>query len=275
MLPLSLLSLAFGLRAFAPQSDYELAYRQALRDQKDLVIHFRADTRLDRALAHPDVRRRLNRYVFLQVPATYQFQGKRLLDSGALAEMGGRPGLAVVSLHDPKLPTHKTVISAHPLMSSRYGWVPSCGACEIRTMLDLPPAATLTQRSLMYAVRVHPERPQSVYGLPHRAFLTHARRHSLRQASMLNQHHADLLSASSYLQSQSGCSVGSASEVVAESWGAVVGGENVLEAAFSCVDAWRHSPGHWSSVSRPHRYFGYDLARGGNGTWYATGIFAD
>ncbi len=29
------------------------------------------------------------------------------------------------------------------------------------------------------------------------------------------------------------------------------------------------------AVSRPHRYFGYDLCRGANGTWYATGIFAD
>jgi hypothetical protein len=77
------------------------------------------------------------------------------------------------------------------------------------------------------------------------------------------------------LQRAAGIAMGSASEVVAESWGLVVGGENVLEAAFSCVDAWRQSSGHWGAVSRPQRYFGYDIARGGNGTWYATGIFAN
>jgi len=77
-----------------------------------------------------------------------------------------------------------------------------------------------------------------------------------------------------WLQSETGVFLGGASEVVAESWGRVVGGESVLEAAFSCVDAWRGSPGHWGSVSRQHRYYGYDICRGANGTWYACGIFA-
>jgi hypothetical protein len=89
------------------------------------------------------------------------------------------------------------------------------------------------------------------------------------------QHHADIIASSRRLGGEVGEALGNASEVVAESWGMVVGGETVLEAAFSCVDAWRHSSGHWGAVSRPHRYFGYDIAQGGNGTWYATGIFSD
>jgi hypothetical protein len=275
MLPVTLLSLALAGGALAPHTDYSEAYREALRDKKDLVIHFRTDNRLDAILAHPEVRNRLYRSAFLQVPANYAYKGKRLLDHGAFAEMGGHGGLAVLSLYDAALPAHGQVISAHPFVPSRYNWVPAYGFEEVRAILDLPATASLTQRSMIYAIRVHPERPQSVYGVPHRAFLGHAHRHSLRQASMRNQHLADLIGTSYLLQSQSGCSVGSASEVVAESWGAVVGGENVLEAAFSCVDAWRHSSGHWSAVSRPHRFFGYDVARSGSGTWYATGIFAD
>jgi hypothetical protein len=275
MLSLTFLSVVLAAGEPAWHEDYDQAARQALRERKDLLIYFRQDERLDRALRDFVVRGRLARYVLLRVPASYTYDGRRLLDHPSLREMTGQPGLAVVSFHDQNAPTHRQVISVHPFVRSRYGWVPSYGLEQIITILDLPPKATLTQRSMIYAVRVHPERPQSVYGVGHPAFLAHAQRHSIRQASMQHQHHADLIAASYQLQSESGVPVGGASEVVAESWGAVVGGENVLEAAFSCVDAWRQSSGHWGAVSRPQRFFGYDIARGGNSTWYATGIFAN
>ena len=53
------------------------------------------------------------------------------------------------------------------------------------------------------------------------------------------------------------------SEVVAESWGRFVGGENVMEGSFACIDAWRHSPGHWGAVAGRHSYFGYDICQAG------------
>jgi hypothetical protein len=275
MLSLSVLALALGTAQPVWHDDYDRAYQRAIKEKKDLLIHFRADSRLDDALADDGVRERLANFVCLRLPASFEYQGKRLIDHDALAEMSGRPGLAVVSLHDAELPTHETVISAHPLQGSRYHWVPSYGAKEVRHVLDLPAKATLTQRSMMYALLVHPERPRSVFGRAHPAFLGHAAQHSARQASMRHQHHADLIGAINRMGGEMGVGLGNGSEVVAESWGMVVGGENVLEAAFSCVDAWRHSPSHWSAVVGAHRYFGYDLARGSNGTWYATGIFAD
>ncbi len=61
-----------------------------------------------------------------------------------------------------------------------------------------------------------------------------------------------------------------ASEVCAESWA----GENLVEAAVECVRCWRLSSGHWSAVRGRHRYYGYDMKRGENGVWYATGIFS-
>jgi len=60
-----------------------------------------------------------------------------------------------------------------------------------------------------------------------------------------------------------------AREVCAESWP----GENLVEAAIECVRCWRLSDGHWSAVRAPNRCFGYDMKRGSNGVWYATGIF--
>ncbi len=255
-------------------TDYDQAARQALADKKDLFIHFREDDQLDEVLGHADVRARLARFVCLRVPADYQHNGRRLLDHAALAEMRGRPGVAIISLHDERHPAHYQAVSVHPLVRSRYAWAPSYGVEEVKIILDLPAWATLSQRSMMFAFRVHPERPQSVCGEPHAAFLGHAERHSLRQAGMQLQHHADLVSASSKIR-EDGAPSGASSEIVAESWGSFVGGENVLEASFACINAWRQSPGHWGSASRAWRFFGYDIAVAANGTWYATGIFGD
>jgi len=277
MLTASFLSLLITA-APAPEqgwlNNYAKATERAATEKKDLFIVFEENRELADALADAQVAKQLKKLVCLRLPVSYQHDGKKLLDYPALADMGGKPGLAIVSMHDEKLPSHYQVISAHPLVPSRYRWVPAYGAEQVRIILDLPARATLGQRSMIYAVRVHPEEPRSVEGECHPAFLAHAESHSRRQASMQRQHHADLIAASNRISAEAGIGLGGASEVVAESWGRFVGGENVLEAAFSCIDAWRHSSGHWSAVSGQQRYFGYDIAQGGNGTWYATGIFA-
>ncbi len=275
MLSVTFLGLVLAAAEPTWHTDYDRAASLAIKEKKDLVIYFREDDRLDDALRDPKVKKRLQPYVCLQVPVSYKYDGQRLVDHEALEEMMGKPGLAVVCYSDDQLPSYKMVISAHPFVRSRYRWVPDYGAREVSVILDLPATATLTQRSMIYAIHVHPERPKSVHAHRHPAFMAHAERHSARQAALQRQHHADIIGTSNRLQNEVGEALGGASEVVAESWGRVVGGENVLEAAFSCVDAWRQSPGHWGAVSRGHRYFGYDIAQGANGTWYATGIFAN
>src|SRR5262245_1081676 len=268
--------LSLALTAAEPEwlTEYDQAVERAAKDKKDLVILFQENKDLDDVMRQAEVQKRLGKFVCLKVPVSYKHQDKLLLDYPALEHMSKKPGLAVVSYHDDKLPTHGYVISAHPIMASRYRWAPALGADEVKLILDLSPTATLTQRSMIYAVSVHPERPASVKSELHPAFLKHAEAHCARQAASQRQHHANLAAAMSALSGQVNGGVGGASEVVAESWGRVVGGENVLEAAFSCIDAWRHSSGHWGSVSGRHRYYGYDIARAANGTWYATGIFA-
>jgi hypothetical protein len=268
----SLLFVALVVGEPAWHTDYDRAVAQAQRDKKDLVIVFQDNGELDDVLKHSDVKKSLGRYVCLRLPTNYQYDGQRLLDHSALTDMMGSAGLAIVSYHDDKLPTHWQVISAHPLVSSRYRWAPSYGAEQAKITLDLPATATLSQRSMLYALRVHPEQPRSVEAELHPAFLAHAAEHSQRQASMNRQHHANLSAAMSRLGGH--VPISGASEVVAESWGRFVGYENVLEASFACINAWRQSPGHWGAVSRSHRYFAYDIVRAGDGTWYATGIFA-
>lgn len=256
-------------------TDYDRAIELAKSEKKDLVIIFNGQGELSDVLHDIEVQRRLSKFVCLNLPVTYEYNGERLIDHPALAAMAGKPGLAIVSYSDERHPCNGQVISAHPIMTSRYRWAPNYGAKEVCIILDLPSNCTLTQRSMLFAVLVHPEQPRSVTGELHMAFLGHAEAHSRRQASMQRQHHANLGAASNALQSQVQGGFSGASEVVAESWGRVVGDECVLEACFSCFDAWRHSSGHWGAISRPHRYFAFDIARAPNGTWYATGIFGD
>jgi hypothetical protein len=49
----------------------------------------------------------------------------------------------------------------------------------------------------------------------------------------------------------------------------------LVAAAIDCVHSWRQSSGHWSAVRSRHRFYGYDMKRGSNGIWYATGIFSE
>jgi hypothetical protein len=41
------------------------------------------------------------------------------------------------------------------------------------------------------------------------------------------------------------------------------------------VASWRQSSGHWRAVSGGHAANGYDIRRGSNSNWYATGIFRE
>lgn len=273
MLKVSTLALFMAVGQPTWQDSYSKATDKAMAEKKDLVICFHERGELDEAFNDPEVKKKLENFVCLKLSVDHKIDDKRLLDYDALEDMNGKPGLCVISYHDKKLPTFATAISCHPLTPSRYRWAPSYGAKQIAITLDLPAHATLSQRSMIYAIRVHPEAPQSVFSTCHPAFLEHARQHSLRQAGAQRQHHADLGGVMSTLRGRVERGFGGAQEVVAESWGRFVGGENVLEASFSCIDAWRGSPGHWGAVAGRHTYFGYDIARGSNGTWYATGIF--
>lgn len=135
---------------------------------------------------------------------------------------------------------------------------------KVLHLLWLPPG-TLNQRTMVWALRVHPARPASVYGRPVRQLFEHARANNCRQCAYgVQGHHTPL----SYLG-------GKAQEIAASSW---PWEHNIVDGALSCVDAWTHSGGHWGAACTPGREFGYDLRRGyealqGGFVWYATGVF--
>ncbi len=119
---------------------------------------------------------------------------------------------------------------------------------------------------MIYAVRTHPEGPASTQGTMHNVLAEEARLQSEHQAKILVQGHHNWENRFQRIGARTGVA---AQEVVAESWP----NESLVDACVDCVASWRQSPGHWNAVRTRHPIFGFDIQRGRNGIWYATGIF--
>jgi hypothetical protein len=253
--------------------DYDAARRIAEKQEKMLLIHF-CDAAKDQlcrrfqaeVLADPAVRAKLRNYVCARLPldAKCEVDGDRvrLLGRSEFKEMLGRPGVAIVDFAHRDAKYYGHAVSLFPL-TPKLRYTPK----QMCTILDLPPG-TLTQRTLIYAVRIHPEAPASTVGKADNNLLLEAEKHSKHQADIRLQGHHSWDSRFQQINAKLPGGL-TAIEVCAESWP----GENLVEAAIECVHSWRQSSGHWSAVRQRHRVFGYDMKRGSNGIWYATGIF--
>ncbi len=260
------------------ETDYAQAMQVAKTDRKMLLVLFgdpadRDSNAVQQRLASPTIRPKLQNYVLCRVPLAAQISvgGKksRLIDFPSFNELRRGPGIAVVDMVNAKAPYYGHVVSALPLTPGRYfRFRPD----QAPLVLDLP-AGTLTQRTMIFAVRTHPMRPASASGPANPILLEEAYSHSNYQAQIRNQGHHNwgwrfqriigrLTGRGSY---------GAPVEVVAESWP----NQDLCDSAADCVESWRQSSGHWSKVHARHASYGYDIRRGSNGIWYATGIFAN
>jgi hypothetical protein len=252
------------------ESDYARAFGLADTQKKMLLVFFfdPAGARWKRfeeeTLADARVRRRLADFVCVRLPldahVTQDDKEVVLLKHAAFYEMLGQPGVAVIDLSSAAPRLHGYVVSTFPLTASLF-----YGPEQMLTILDLP-GGTLTQRTLIYAVRTHAERPASASGSPDPRLLQEAESHSQCQAGMCLQGHHNWASRFQRISAFLGCT---AREVCAESWP----GQDLVDSAVECVRCWRCSPGHWNAVAARNCAFGYDMRRGANGVWYATGIF--
>jgi hypothetical protein len=254
-------------------TDYGKACQAAQDQGKMLVIYFQDDQKAEvcrtmerRALADPNIVARLADCVCLRLPvdATITSGGKpvRLLEHPAFAEMLRQPGIAILDYVHRDAPYYGLVVSTFPMLDGR-GYSPR----ETAAILDLPPG-TLTQRTLIYAVRTHPEHPASTSGRLDPNLVSEAESHSRLQARILLQGHHNWDFRFQRINARLPFGL-LASEVCAESWP----GQGLLQAAIECVHSWRLSSGHWSAVSAQQQCYAYDMKRGSNGIWYATGIF--
>lgn len=254
-------------------SDYAEAWREASTRRKMLFILFYdpSPKGLGRryeseVLGSAAVRKELADYVLAKLPLDARFDcdsGRTvILEDPAFAEMLKSEGVAILDFVHEDCRQYGCVVSTFPFLKGRLFTVD-----QTRAMLELPPG-TLTQRTLIYAVRTHPDRPASTQGKLDAVLAGEAESHSDHQARIQLQghhnwetrfHRINARLPQGYL----------ATEVCAESWP----GEPLLQAAIECVRCWRYSTGHWSAVRARHGRYGYDMKRGANGIWYATGIF--
>jgi hypothetical protein len=269
------------------QTDYDEAYKMAKRDRKLLLIYFdphppaytvgsesrTTDDPIDRTLAGIENRDHLGDYVFARLRTDVTVEDRkttiRLLDHPAFADIRSSGGIAVIDLAHPNTEYYTYVISTLPLGPGRfYRFHPE----YVPVLLDLP-EGTLTQRTMVFAVRIHPEAPASTATKASPVLADEAAAQSRYQARICAQGHQQWESRFQRIIGRlfGRGTPGLPKEVVAESWP----NQNLIDSCIDCVDSWRQSSGHWAAVRSQHDSYGYDIQRGSNGVWYATGIFAN
>lgn len=254
--------------------DYYAAYRTAEKQQQMLLVLLEPTgstigQSLDRTIAsRPALQAKLSQFVLCRLPLDAQIevegQSRRLASFAAFRELHGSGGVVLIDLAHRNAPYFGRTVTALPLASGKYyRW----SIDGLATALDLP-AGTLTQRSMIWAVRMHPERPQSTGGAFNPSLAAGAAQQASYQAQVQQQGHQNFERRFHQLSGAVGSGV---TEVCAESWPH----QTMIDSCVDCVASWRHSSGHWQGVSRPHRAYAYDIRQGRNGIWYGTGLFAD
>lgn len=236
----------FCRAVLAQEADYSLAYRSAQDTKRMLIISIGVD---DPVLATD------SNTVYCRLPAgaEHAIEGRtRLLSSHeSLRDMEGSGVFAVDFKYEQYF---NTIVSVLP---RRY-----CTQRNLKALVELPPG-TLTQRTLIWAIRVHPEQPQSTDCPLDQRLVAQATAQCNEQVRRAAQFHWLPLP------------FGNTSEIVAESW---PWNTNIVDGAVELVHSWRQSPGHWNEALNRHVGFGYDMRWGhnraaGKSVWYGAGAF--
>ncbi len=242
--------------ALNKKRDYYSAYRDAERQNKQLLIFFRDDSQKNVAnsyesneLTDEKLRPALEDFVLAVLPLDTTVNGgdDRLLEHKAFRHLQNRQGIVVVDLVDPDSDLHGKVVSAHPFTEGRH-----MTAESTKIVLELP-RGTITQRSMIYAARLNPYQPAGVKGKATTELLDFAQGHCHTMANWGSMHHSSF----------------GGPEIVANNGGSAT----IVETAKSMIRMWQGSPPHWGILTGSHRSFALDMKRSSSGHWYATGVF--
>lgn len=169
-------------------------------------------------------------------------------------------------------PTSPATPDAHGGVCPPGGTCPPGASCP-----PLPPApgdlSTIpgTTKGLIEAGRDFPG-ARIVESELHPALMAAAADQAAFQARIGQQGHQNFGYRSAKARQDTGCS--KVAEICAESW-AWQANDTMVALGHEMWKCWRQSSGHWSVASTRHRYYGIDMAQGGNGIWYACAIVAD
>lgn len=263
-------------------TDYDAACDEARSAKKMLLVNFvprdnsDAQRGLEEFLRQDDaIRAQLSDYVLVRVSENERVGGlliplrrknrSRLIDDATFKHLDRSPGLAILDFQHADESYYGKVVTVLPFKDGKYyRWKNS----QFAAALGLP-AGTITQRTMVWAVRIHPEQPQSTVGTMHPELAALATKHSEYQAEIGVQGHQNFETRATKVRFVTHSN--EVGEVVAESWE----NQDLVDSSIDCVLSWRQSPGHWAGVSSRHRLYGYDIRKGSNGIWYGTGLFAN
>jgi len=263
-------------------TDYSAACGEAQSAKKMLLVNFVPRNKSDAQYELEDylqrdsaIRAKLDDYVLVRVREDQRTGGlliplrkknrSRLIDDATFKHLGHSPGLAILDFQHADESYYGQVVTVLPFKDGKYyRWKNS----HLAVALGLP-AGTITQRMMVWAVRIHPEQPQSTVGTMHPELAALATKHSEYQAQIGVQGHQHFENRAAKVRFVTHSN--DVSEVVAESWEH----QDLIDSCIDCVLSWRQSPGHWAGVSSRHRLYGYDIRKGSNGIWYGTGLFAN
>jgi len=233
--------------------DYGQAFQKAVEVKKNLFIAVEEGEKVFNPTA--EQKKNLSNFVLLKIAPDHEvkFSGMdkkiKLLDHEAFIEFPKQPGLLIIEAKTEK--NRGLLISVLP--SSRWN-----NEREVLALLNLPDGS-LTQRTLVWAVRIRPEGAQSTNSQPIEGLMNHARDHSRAQCQRNELFH-NLGPAIQY---------GGRREIVAPSFAGI---RFVVDGAIDIIEGWAHLPRHWDAVMSRNSGYGYDMQYNGN-KWYATGVF--
>mgnify|MGYP000635364716 CR=1 FL=1 len=156
--------------AIAWQSDYVAAYQKAEAARRMLVIYFSETAPADESqacvatlFAAAEFRRGFAGMTCLRLPldakvADEEGRPIRLIDHFSMTELHKQPGFALIDFREPESKHFARVVSLLPIGGKRRPTIAGVAA-----LADLP-AGSLTQRTLIWAVRIHGESPASTSG---------------------------------------------------------------------------------------------------------------
>ncbi|HEY2759839.1 MAG TPA: hypothetical protein VGI75_03830 [Pirellulales bacterium] len=269
--------------------DYSDAMAHAKAEKKLMLVHFfrpsdqnrKAASNADDSVQNIEKRlmdsslhdKVLDGFVLSKLPLdteiTIKGKTQKLLEHASFSELHKGPGIVVIDFAHDSADYRGYVVSVLPFTPGKYY---RFRLSHLNALVDLP-EGSLTQRSMIFAVRIHPEHPASTTGQEDPILLSEATGHSSYQATVKVQGHQGWGERFARIIGKliGRGTPGAPVEVVAESWPA----EDLMDSCVDCVASWRQSPGHWDAVRAKQASYGYDIREGDNGIWYATGIFRE
>ena len=178
------------------RTDYNKAYQAAKRSKRMLLINLTStstnnvQTSVDNYIAtSAALQKKLQNVERLRLPVdaeiTVDGKPQRLLSFAAFAQLHNGPGFVLLDLKNEGTNYYGHAVNVLPYSIGKYyHWQNN----SLSVILDLP-AGTLTQRTMIWAVRTHPEAPQSTYGSHHPTLANGSASHSSYQANIGQQGH--------------------------------------------------------------------------------------